>query len=233
MILLIDNYDSFAHNLARYFRQLEQPVHVVRNNEIDIHEIDRLAPAALVMSPGPCTPAESGICLEAVKQFSQSIPMLGVCLGHQAICQASDASIDRVMPRHGQASHIHHTGHPLFDEIETPFVAGRYHSLTVNPGSVPNALQVIATSDDGIVMGVAHRDWPVFGVQFHPESILTPYGYRILANFLTLANLPVDMHRVVDLTTGLREQTASRQRPASPRHKAVTPHPWQKAVNRS
>ena len=219
MILLLDNYDSFAHNLARYFRQLDQEVVVVRNDRITVGEAIGLKPSALVISPGPGTPVQSGIGLELIAQCSQSIPVLGVCLGHQIICQSFGGTISTVAPVHGRSSKIHHSGHNLFDRVESPFVAGRYHSLIVEPATVPESFEVIARTDDGIVMAVAHRQIPVFGVQFHPESILTRCGYRILANFLSMANLPVDQSFVDSLTIDFDRQTvgeADRRRMPKP-----------------
>jgi anthranilate synthase component 2 len=198
MILLIDNYDSFAHNLARYLRLLGQGVHIVRNNRTNVDEIRSLAPAAIVMSPGPCTPDQAGVCLEVVARLHRTVPILGVCLGHQAICQALGATIARHEPAHGQAGLVHHTGHPLFNQIPSPFPAGRYHSLVAVRDSLPAELTVIATlavredqpdGGQGPVMAVAHREFPVAGVQFHPESVLTPHGMQLLANFLQWANL--------------------------------------------
>jgi anthranilate synthase/aminodeoxychorismate synthase-like glutamine amidotransferase len=190
MILLVDNYDSFAHNLARYLRQLGGAVVVARNDDLAIEDVARMCPAAIVMSPGPCTPDEAGICLELVKAFHTSIPMLGVCLGHQTICQALGGKIERNRPVHGRASKVHHAGHPLFNGIPSPFAAGRYHSLVAPGESLPEAMEVLAWSEEErTVMAVGHRDCHLFGVQFHPESVLTEGGYRLLANFLELAGI--------------------------------------------
>lgn len=208
MIVLIDNYDSFAHNLARYLRQLDQLVQVVRNDAISIADLKKQRPAAIVISPGPCTPDEAGICLSLVEHFESTIPMLGVCLGHQAICQALGGRIGRTRPVHGQASSIRHFGHPLFANIETPFVAGRYHSLIMQPETLPDRLEVLATCGDGIAMSVGHRHDPVFGVQFHPESVLTSCGYQLLGNFLQLAGIEVDHTRVEQLSSDLKSQSA-------------------------
>ncbi len=236
MILMIDNYDSFAHNLARYIRQIGPTVKIVRNDQITIDEVMQLAPQAIVISPGPCTPDESGICLGLIREFAEKIPILGVCLGHQAICQSFGSEIRRVAPRHGRTSDVSHQGHALFRNIETPFVAGRYHSLMAEPDSIPNDLEVIATTagDDEsteIVMAVAHRKWPTIGVQFHPESILTRCGYQLLANFLNIAGIETDNDRVNELTQQLISETAD---PASKstdnvvqrRKQTLTPHPW-------
>ncbi len=169
---------------------------VVRNDQIDLAGVRELQPAAIVMSPGPCAPDRAGICLEVVEGLHRTVPMLGVCLGHQAICQALGGAIGRATPVHGRATPTRHFGHPLFDGIPSPFAAGRYHSLVALPESVPRELEVIAiteTSETGEsdceVMAVAHRRLPVIGVQFHPESILTTGGYRLLANFLRLAGI--------------------------------------------
>lgn len=230
MILLIDNYDSFAHNLARYLRQLNTSVHVVRNDHITIDEVTALAPQAIVISPGPCTPDESGICLDLVRRFYQTTPILGVCLGHQTICQAMGGKIDRTPPRHGQASLIHHDDHPLFSKISSPFPAGRYHSLMMEPASVPDSLQVIAQTAEGLVMAVSHRQYPVYGVQFHPESILTPCGYRLLGNFLRLASMDSDEQRIEslseDLATQSKEAPSVLTKPELPDPRAYQSHPF-------
>ncbi len=190
MLLLIDNYDSFVHNLARYFRRLGQPTLVVRNDAHSPDEISAMQPAAIVLSPGPCTPYEAGASLSIVKQFAGQIPMLGVCLGHQTIGAAFGAKIVRApQPMHGRASRIEHGGRGLFDGLANPLQVGRYHSLVVDPGTLSGELEVTARSADGVIMALAHRRWPIFGVQFHPESILTEGGYTILANFLDLARL--------------------------------------------
>lgn len=190
MILVIDNYDSFVHNLARYLRQLGQPTLVRRNDAIDIAEIHSLQPEAIVLSPGPCTPNESGVCLEIVRQLGDSIPILGVCLGHQAIVSALGGNIVRAdRPMHGQASSVQHVGERIFQDVPSPFQVGRYHSLIAERASLPSCLRVDAETVDGTVMAVSHERWPLFGVQFHPESVLTEHGYRLLANFFTAAGL--------------------------------------------
>ncbi len=190
MILLIDNYDSFAHNLARYLRQLGSEVQVLRNDEWSVAQIEASSPGAIVISPGPCTPDEAGICLELVKHLHPSIPMLGVCLGHQVICQALGGRIVRHSPCHGRVSKITHRGHPLFDLIPSPFAAGRYHSLVARHEDLPDLLDVLALSEhEETVMAAGHRHSRLFGVQFHPESVLTEFGYRLLANFLDLAGI--------------------------------------------
>lgn len=192
MLLLIDNYDSFTHNLARYFRELGQEVMVVRNDAISLTEIRQLAPDTLVISPGPCTPDEAGISLRAIERFAGHIPILGVCLGHQAIGQVMGAKVVRAHKvMHGKTSDIAHLGTDLFAGVSQPFVATRYHSLLLCPQSLPAELEVTAWVEDqpGVssIMGIAHRQEPLWGVQFHPESVLTEAGHRILANFLALA----------------------------------------------
>ncbi len=188
MILLVDNYDSFVFNLARYFERLGQRTMVVRNDAIDAAGARKLRPAALVLSPGPCTPNEAGCSLELVRELHGELPILGVCLGHQAIGQAFGASIVRAAePVHGRSSAVHHSGSGLFEGLSNPTTACRYHSLIVDRRTLPSELTVAAALDDGMVMAIEHRDFPVFGVQFHPESVLTSDGYLLLANFLRLA----------------------------------------------
>lgn len=190
MILLIDNYDSFVHNLARYFRRLGAETRVVRNDAIDVAAIRELAPQAIVLSPGPCTPAEAGCSLDVVRELGGKIPLLGVCLGHQAIGAACGGTIVRAQqPMHGRTSTIHHERSGLFNNLPTPLTVGRYHSLVIDPETLPQDLQVVATTQDGTIMAVAHRTQPTYGVQFHPESILTEGGYPLLANFLHLAGM--------------------------------------------
>lgn len=226
MILLIDNYDSFAHNLARYLRQLGQDVAVVRNDEMSVAEIRTMNPAAIVLSPGPCTPNEAGICLHVVEQLHSTIPMLGVCLGHQAICQAFGASVIRTAPVHGRASEVQHRGHSLFDGLESPFMAGRYHSLIAACDSLPADLEVIATSlTDKIVMAISHRRFPVFGVQFHPESVLTSGGYRLLGNFLGLAGIDYNQQVAANGSTIQTSKTASENN--NPPWPTTRPHQYQ------
>jgi para-aminobenzoate synthetase component 2 len=190
MLLLIDNYDSFVHNLARYFERLGQATSVVRNDRIDIEGVRRLQPRAIVLSPGPCTPREAGVSLEIVAALYQEYPILGVCLGHQVIAEALGATVTRArVPIHGQASLIQHDGLGLFEGIGGAFHVGRYHSLIVEPNSLPNDLLPTARTGDNVLMAFRHTLLPVFGVQFHPESILTEHGYTILANFLKHAGM--------------------------------------------
>jgi anthranilate synthase component 2 len=190
MLLLIDNYDSFVHNLARYLERLGQPTQVVRNDAIDVKKARGLKPAAIVLSPGPCTPREAGASLELVRELYGEVPMLGVCLGHQVIAEALGAQIVRApVPVHGQASEIGHDGSPLFHGLPPKFRVGRYHSLVAEPASLGKPLRPTAWTAEGIVMAFEHQQFPVYGVQFHPESILTDYGYEMLANFLRLAGI--------------------------------------------
>lgn len=190
MILLIDNYDSFVFNLARYFDRLDQATHVVRNDAVTVDEVIRMAPAAIVFSPGPCTPAEAGVSLELVRQLHAQIPMLGVCLGHQTIAAALGASVVRARePMHGRVSPVFHDGQGMLAGLPNPFDACRYHSLVVDEATLPPALIATARTGDGTLMAIQHRELPVFGVQFHPEAILTPCGYPLLANFLRLSGL--------------------------------------------
>ncbi len=192
MILLVDNYDSFVFNLARYFERLGQSTVVVRNDAVTIEGIAAQGPDAIVLSPGPCTPQEAGGSIEIVRHFASSVPILGICLGHQAIGAALGGRVVRAAePVHGRTSPIHHNEQGVFAGLPNPLVASRYHSLAVERASLPESLQVTAWTADQEVMAVAHRDWPVVGVQFHPESILTDVGYRLLAGFLRLASLPV------------------------------------------
>lgn len=190
MILLIDNYDSFVHNLARHFARLGQETLVVRNDAIDVAGVRSLGPQAVVLSPGPCTPAEAGCSLDLVRRLSGEVPILGVCLGHQTIGAALGGRIvGAPTPMHGRSSLITHEGDALFAGVPSPLRVGRYHSLIVDRATLPAELRVTAQSDDGIIMGLAHRQHPTVGVQFHPESILTDRGYDLLGNFLRLAGI--------------------------------------------
>lgn len=188
MLLLIDNYDSFTYNLFHYLGQLGADVVVRRNDELSAAEALAMRPDAVVLSPGPCTPNEAGICLALVREADGKVPILGVCLGHQAIAQVYGGAIVRAPePMHGKVSRIHHTGKGVFRGLNNDFLATRYHSLTVAPHSVPAVLEVTATSDDGVIQGLMHKSHPVHGVQFHPESIASENGHALLQNFLTLA----------------------------------------------
>ncbi|MBI2066659.1 MAG: aminodeoxychorismate/anthranilate synthase component II [Deltaproteobacteria bacterium] len=187
MLLVIDNYDSFTYNLVQYFLELGEEVKVFRNDEIGIEEIRVLKPGHLVISPGPCTPNEAGISLAAVKEFSGKIPLLGVCLGHQSIGQAFGGKIVRAKKvMHGKTSMIHHDGKTLFQNISNPFEATRYHSLVIERKSLPDCLKITAWTEEGEIMGVRHEKLFVEGVQFHPESILTIEGKKLLKNFLEM-----------------------------------------------
>ena len=192
MILVIDNYDSFVHNLARYFRLLGQETVVYRNDAITVDQISQLAPAAIVISPGPCTPAQAGVSLEVVKKFSHQIPIFGVCLGHQAIVEALGGEVTRAgSPMHGRSSNVAHQQTDLFADIPSPFQVGRYHSLIAEKSNLPDCLIATAFDESGVVMAVEHRTALVFGVQFHPESILTEGGSQLLANFLNKCGIEV------------------------------------------
>ena len=185
MLLMIDNYDSFTYNLVQYFGELKEEVVVFRNDEVSLDEIAALQPARIVISPGPCTPNEAGISVPMIRRFAGEIPILGVCLGHQSIGQAFGGKIvhaKRVM--HGKVSIIHHGGRGVFNGLQAPFEATRYHSLVIDRESLPAALEVTAWTDDGEIMGVQHKSLPVQGVQFHPESILTQFGHELLRNFV-------------------------------------------------
>jgi anthranilate synthase component 2 len=185
MLLMIDNYDSFTYNLVQYFGELGAEVKVVRNDEINVDEVARLKPSQIVISPGPCTPTEAGISLAAIGRFAGEIPLLGVCLGHQAIGQAFGGKVvkaARVM--HGKISTVRHDGKGVFAGIPDGFSATRYHSLAVERESLPDCLEVTAQSEEGEIMGLRHRTLPIEGVQFHPEAMLTEHGHAMLKNFL-------------------------------------------------
>ncbi len=189
MLLMIDNYDSFTYNLVQYLRELGEEVVVYRNDKITLAEIEKLQPERLVLSPGPCTPNEAGISVPVVHHFAGKLPILGVCLGHQSIGQAYGGRIvraDRLM--HGKTSPVFHDGRELFAGLPDPFDATRYHSLLVEKRSLPNCLEVTAWTEEGEIMGLRHRDLPVWGVQFHPESILTVAGMDMLRNFLEMTS---------------------------------------------
>ena len=190
MILLIDNYDSFVYNLARYFERLGHSTRVVRNTATNAEEVESFEPAAIVLSPGPCTPERAGCALELVRRLYVRVPLLGVCLGHQTIAAALGGRVLRANePVHGRTSPIHHHGRGVFAGLPSPLVGCRYHSLVVEEASLPDCLEVTARTEEGTVMAIQHRTLPVVGLQFHPESILTDYGYPLLAAFLRLAGL--------------------------------------------
>jgi anthranilate synthase/aminodeoxychorismate synthase-like glutamine amidotransferase len=187
MLLLIDNYDSFAYNLVHYLGELGGECAVRRNDALTAQQALALKPDGIVLSPGPCDPDRAGICLELIREAAGRVPILGVCLGHQAIGQAFGGRIVRAnAPMHGKPSPISHDGSGLFQGLPSPFRAIRYHSLTIDPASMPAALAVTARTEDGVIMGIAHRTLPIFGVQFHPESIESEHGHRLLGNFLAL-----------------------------------------------
>ena len=188
MLLMIDNYDSFTYNIVQYFGQLGEEVQVFRNDRITLDEIERLHPARLVISPGPCSPEEAGLSVAAIRRFAGKIPLLGVCLGHQSIGAAFGGRVVRsVTLMHGKTSPIHHDGQGLFAGLPNPFNATRYHSLIVERESLPDCLEITAWVENGEIMGLRHRSLPVWGVQFHPESILTEGGMDILRNFLDIS----------------------------------------------
>ena len=192
MICVLDNYDSFVYNLVQYLGVLGQELQVFRNDSVSIEEIKSLAPDAVLISPGPCTPHEAGLSLELIRTFAEKIPMLGVCLGHQCIGEAFGGRVIRApQVMHGKVSQIMHDEHGIFAGIQNPFTATRYHSLIVERETLPECLEISAQTDDGIIMGLRHRSNPVEGVQFHPESILTNPGMQILKNFLLEAGLEV------------------------------------------
>lgn len=186
MILLLDNYDSFVHNLARYFRQLGCQTTVIRSDQIDVAGCAALAPSAIVLSPGPGRPHQAGCSVQIVQQISAEIPVLGVCLGHQAIGVAFGGTLMRCQPMHGMAGNITHDGKGVFARCPSPLQVGRYHSLAVDQDRLPPELEVTARDSSGLIMGLRHRSRPIFGVQFHPESVLTEGGLEILDNFVAI-----------------------------------------------
>jgi anthranilate synthase component 2 len=193
MLLMIDNYDSFTYNLVQYFGELGEEVRVVRNDEITVAGIVALGPARLVLSPGPCSPAEAGVCVEAIRALAGRIAILGVCLGHQAIGAALGARVVRAARQmHGKASVVAHDGRGVFEGLPSPYTVIRYHSLAIERASLPACLEVSASAEDGEIMGVRHRDHaggpaPLEGVQFHPESVLSEHGHALLRNFLRMS----------------------------------------------
>jgi len=187
MILMIDNYDSFTYNLVQYLGELGAQIEVRRNDQTTLEEIERMSPERIVISPGPKTPNEAGLCLELIKKFAGRLPILGVCLGHQAIGQAFGGKVIRApQVMHGKTSLVAHDGKTIFAGLPNPFPATRYHSLIVERESLPRSLEISATSPDGLIMGLRHREMKLEGVQFHPESVLTAVGKQLLANFLKL-----------------------------------------------
>lgn len=189
MLLMIDNYDSFTYNLVQYFLELGEEVKVIRNDKLTLEDIEVLAPEKLVISPGPCTPKEAGISVAAIQKFAGKIPLLGICLGHQAITEAFGGNVvraDRLM--HGKTSPIEHDGSGLYQGLSNPFTATRYHSLIAERESFPDSLKMTAWTEEKEIMGLQHRELPVWGVQFHPESILTTEGMGLLSNFLRLSS---------------------------------------------
>ena len=190
MLLVIDNYDSFTYNLVQYLMELGQELDVRRNDKVNVAEINELAPSAIIISPGPCTPDEAGVSLDIVRELGATTPLLGVCLGHQCVGQAYGGNIVAAPElMHGKTSDIHHAGGGIYEGLPTPFEAARYHSLIVDRDTLPDDLEVNAETDDGLIMGFRHRVHPVHGVQFHPESILTGAGKDLLAGFLKLYRL--------------------------------------------
>jgi para-aminobenzoate synthetase component 2 len=187
-VLLIDNYDSFVHNLARYVRELGFETLVRRNDAIDLRGIEALGPSHVIVSPGPCTPREAGISNATIAELGSRVPILGVCLGHQCVAAALGGRVVRAArPRHGKTSPVHHTGEGLFAGLPSPFEATRYHSLVVEEEGLPESLEIVARTAEREIMALRHRSWPVWGVQFHPESVLTEHGHDLLRNFLAPA----------------------------------------------
>lgn len=198
MITLIDNYDSFTYNLVHYIGDLGVHSDVVRNDKITVAKVLKAKPKAIVLSPGPCTPNEAGICLELIKKAAGKFPIFGVCLGHQSIGQAFGGKVIKAPElMHGKTSEITHEEHSVFKGLPSPFIATRYHSLIVEKKSLPDCFDITAESSDGLIMGLAHKEYPIFGVQFHPESIASDYGHKILGNFLEIAGLSID-HKIFE-----------------------------------
>ena len=190
MILVVDNYDSFTYNLVHYLAELGAQTHVVRNDDLTVEEAWALQPEAVLLSPGPCAPDQAGICLPLLETAAETMPILGVCLGHQSIGQAFGGEVVRAKTlMHGKTSPILHEGRGVFGGLPSPFTATRYHSLAVRRETLPDALEVTAWTEDGEIMGLSHRTRPIHGVQFHPESIATQHGHEMIANFLDLAGV--------------------------------------------
>jgi anthranilate synthase component 2 len=190
MLILIDNYDSFTYNLVHFLGELGAESVVIRNDKVTAEEVIAQAPKAIVLSPGPCTPNEAGVCLDLIAKAGATIPLLGVCLGHQSIGQAYGGKVIRApVPMHGKLSTIRHTGKGIFEGLPQDFEITRYHSLIVKRETLPDCLEITAETDDGLIMGLQHTSHPVHGVQFHPESIASEYGHALLANFLDLAGI--------------------------------------------
>ena len=197
MLLLIDNYDSFTFNLVHFLGDLGVSCTVRRNDDLSAADALALAPEAIVLSPGPCTPNEAGVCLDLIAAAAGRVPVLGVCLGHQAIGQAFGGRVVRAdRPMHGKLSPVRHDGTDVFAELPSPFEATRYHSLVVEPETLPQSLVPTAWASDGVIMGLRHRHLPIYGVQFHPESIASEHGHKILANFLALTRRPAPAYAV-------------------------------------
>ena len=185
MLLMLDNYDSFTYNLVQYFGELGEDVHVVRNDQMSVADIAALGPDRICVSPGPCSPAEAGISIELIQHFAGKLPILGVCLGHQAIGAAFGGDIVRARQlMHGKVSSITHSGVGLFQDLPSPFIVTRYHSLAIKRETLPDCLEITAETDDAEIMGVQHKTLPIYGVQFHPESVLSEHGHALLKNFL-------------------------------------------------
>jgi anthranilate synthase component 2 len=189
MFILIDNYDSFTYNLYHYFSEIGANVEVYRNDKITINELKLKNPTGIILSPGPCTPNDAGICMEIIKKLGVSIPILGVCLGHQSIGQVYGGKVIRSpYLMHGKVSLINHQNKTIFNKIKSPFMATRYHSLIIEKNNLPSCLDITAETEDGIIMGLSHKQYPVHGVQFHPESIASECGHDILQNFINISN---------------------------------------------
>ena len=197
MFILIDNYDSFTYNLFHYLGELGARLEVHRNDKITVDAVMAMHPQGIIVSPGPCTPDTAGICLDLIKRAAGKVPIFGVCLGHQAIGQVYGGEVVRApKPMHGKLSTVHHTGKGVFRDVPNDFSATRYHSLTVEPSSFPSELEITAQSDDGVIQGLQHKTLPIFGVQFHPESIASEHGHKILANFLQDCGTNLRMDKV-------------------------------------